>query len=83
MWQSRVEIKHNSIIADFDCTTMFEALKCRTFVKGGAHARYIDLSGIHAFTHAACMSLAINRSSVPQRFKCTNVVEIHNEIMLD
>ena len=52
MWQSRVEIEHNSI-AYFDCTTMFEALKCRTSVKGGAHARYIDLSGIHAFTHAA------------------------------
>lgn len=82
MWQSRVEIEHNSI-AYFDCTTMFEALKCRTSVKGGAHARYIDLSGIHAFTHAACMSFAINRSSLPQRFECTNVVEIHNEIMLD
>ena len=33
MWQSQVEIEHYSV-ADFDLITVFEALKCKTFVKG-------------------------------------------------
>ena len=61
---------------------MFEPLKSRTSVKGGAHTCYIDLSGIHA-SMLACMSLTIYRNSVSQGFECANVVEIHNEIMLD
>ena len=47
MWQSRVEIEHYSV-AYFDCITVFEVLYRSTSIKGGAHTRYVDLSGIDA-----------------------------------
>ena len=40
-WQSHVEIEDYSI-AYFDRITVFEALHCRTSVKGGAHTCFID-----------------------------------------
>ena len=36
MWQSWVQIGHYSV-AYFDRITVFKVLKCRTFIKGGAH----------------------------------------------
>ena len=45
--QSRVEIEHYSI-AYFDHITAFKVLYPSTSVKGGAHMRYVDLSGIDA-----------------------------------
>ena len=45
MWQSRVEIEHYSV-AYFDRITAFEVLYRSTSIKGGAHTRYVDLSGI-------------------------------------
>ena len=54
MWQSWVKIEHYSI-AYFVCFT------------GGAHTRYVDLSGIHAsLLH---MSHALNGSFVLQFFE--------------
>ena len=49
MCQSRVEIKHYSVVY-FDRITVFNALLCSTSIKGGAHlhSHYVDLSGIHA-----------------------------------
>ena len=47
MWQSRVEIEHYSV-AYIDRVTAFEALYHSISVKGGAHMRSVDLSGIDA-----------------------------------
>ena len=49
MWQSRVEIEHYSV-AYFDRITAFEVLKCRTFIKGGAHMCCVIMISIHEFT---------------------------------
>ena len=37
----RVEIKHYSVM-QFDCITMFEALQCKTSIKGRAHMHNED-----------------------------------------
>ena len=50
-----------------------------TYVKGGAHTRYVDLLGIDA----AHMSPALNGSIALQHFKCGNMVEIRNGITSD
>ena len=47
MWQSQVEIKDYSV-AYFDHVTAFVALYRSISVKGGAHTRYVELSGIDA-----------------------------------
>ena len=49
MWQSQVEIEHYSV-AYFDRITVFEVLKCRTSVKGGAHICCVNVISIHEFT---------------------------------
>ena len=49
VWQSRVEIEGYSV-AYFDCIVAFEAPYCWTFVKGGAHMRFVDLLDIHVTT---------------------------------
>ena len=41
MWQSRVEIEHDSAV-QLDCVTVFEALWCKTSIKGGAHTHSED-----------------------------------------
>ena len=49
MWQSWVEIEHYSI-AYFDRIAAFEALYCRTSVKGGAHTLCVNVASIDEFT---------------------------------
>ena len=63
IWQSWGENEHNSIaswgknehnsIAYFDHLIQFEALKCKAFVKGGAHTLCIAVSGIHVCMYCA------------------------------
>ena len=48
MWQSRVEIEHYSV-AYFNRIAAFEALLRRTSVKGGVHARCVNVASIDEF----------------------------------
>ena len=48
MWQSRVEIEHNSV-AYFDHIAAFEALLRRTTVKGGVHTHCVNVASIDEF----------------------------------
>ena len=47
MWQSRVEIEHYSV-AYFARIAAFKAFQRGTFVKGGAHMRYVNLPRLHS-----------------------------------
>ena len=49
MWQSRLEIEHYSVVY-FNSIAAFEALQRRTSVKGGAHARCVNVVSIDEFT---------------------------------
>ena len=55
MWQSQVEIELYSV-ADFNLITVFEALKCKTFIKGAVTLTYSCI-------YAAHIRPALNRSS--------------------
>ena len=48
-WQPWVEIEHYSVVY-FARITIFEALQRRTSVKGGAHARCVNVVSIDEFT---------------------------------
>ena len=48
-WQSRVEIEDHSI-AYFDRIAVFKASDCWTFIKGGAHTRFVDSLDIRGST---------------------------------
>ena len=84
VWQSRVEIKHYSVV-QFDCVTVFEALWRKTSVKG----MVIHAAKMHEYMYllslCSCMSPTLNKSSALQCFECSNTVidKIHNGIMLD
>ena len=47
MLQSRVGITPYSVV-HLNCVTVFKALKCRAFIKGGACTHYTDMSGTYA-----------------------------------
>jgi len=49
IWQSRVEIEHYSVVY-FAHIAAFEALYCRTSVKGGAHTHWVNVASIDEFT---------------------------------
>ena len=49
MWQSRVEIKHYSVVY-FARITAFKTFKCGTSVKGGAHTFCVSVVSIDEFT---------------------------------
>ena len=39
---------HLISVVHFNGITVFKALKCRAFIKGGARTHYTDMSGTHA-----------------------------------
>ena len=64
MWQSRVEIDYS--VAYSDRIAAYEALYCRTSVKGGAHMRYsciyearmspiASFPGLRRFSSSVCV----------------------------
>ena len=63
MWQSKVEL--NIISLRFHCFTEFEALLCKTSVKGGAH----EASQDYPYINAGHMSPTLNRSLALQHFE--------------
>ena len=73
MWQSWVD---HYCIAYFDHVTMFDALQHRMSIKGRAHTPAQTYSCIYP----ACMSPALDRSSVLQYFE---LCKIHKRVMFN
>ena len=62
IWQSKVEL--NIISLRFHCFTEFEALQCKTSVKGGAHK-----ASNYPYINAGHMSPTLNKSLALQHFE--------------
>ena len=71
MWQSWKEIECY-FVACFKLITKLDVLQHLVSAEGGAHMQFIDVSGIHAFTHRV-WALALVEA---QRNKLSDVVEI-------
>ena len=78
LWQALVEIEDHY----FDRIATFEAPYYGTYIKDGGH---YTLNGLIRYLHIyePCMSSALNRSSVVQRFKPSDAIKICDRLTFD